>query len=179
MEPKIITLSAKKLAGYILNTTGKAGENFRTIPKFWADYMTDGRMEKLHGEGFLTSHTEYGACFPENPATGEFEYLIGVEAAAPPLTSPVDGLATASQVPPAYEVRDIPAATYAVFSSPPADSAGFIDAIQGVWRYIFADWLPKSTWQIDPKGVNFELYDERAMAEAGKVCDIYVPVVKG
>ncbi|GHT79751.1 hypothetical protein FACS1894130_09450 [Spirochaetia bacterium] len=165
MEPKIITLPAKKLAGYILNTTGKNGENFKAIPQFWADYLANGRMEKLHGEGFLKSHTEYGACFPENPETGEFEYLIGVEVSE-------------TQLAPAYQIREVPPATYAVFSSPPADGAGFTDAIQGVWRFIFAEWLPKSAWKIDPKGVNFELYGEQAMAETGKVCDIYLPMVK-
>ncbi len=26
--------------------------------------------------------------------------------------------------------------------------------------------------------VDYELYDERCMSETGKVCDIYIPVVK-
>jgi AraC family transcriptional regulator len=166
MEPKIVNLSAIKLAGYIINTTGKDGENFKVIPQFWADYVSDGRMEKLHGEGFVKSHTEYGACFPEDPTTGEFEYIIGVEVK--------DG----SAVPPAYQVREAPAAVYAVFSSPPADGPGFPAAIQGMWRSVFTEWLPGAAWQIDSKGVSFELYDERCMPERAKVCDIYVPILK-
>ncbi|GHT69137.1 hypothetical protein FACS1894110_18040 [Spirochaetia bacterium] len=166
MEPKIVNLSAIKMAGYIINTTGKDGENLRAIPQFWADYVSDGRMEKLHGENFLKSHTEYGACFPENPVTGEFEYIIGVEVK--------DG----TRVPPVYQVRETPPAAYAVFSSPPADGAGFSAAIQGMWGYIFAEWLPGAAYQIDPNGVNFELYDERCMLDNAKVCDIYVPVVR-
>ncbi|GHV62529.1 hypothetical protein AGMMS49587_09630 [Spirochaetia bacterium] len=171
MEPKIVNLSAIKLAGYIINTTGKNGENFRAIPQFWADYVSDGRMEKLHGEGFLKSHTEYGACFPEDPATGEFEYIIGVEVK--------DGASPSEKtVPPVYQIREAPAAAYAVFSSPPADSAGFSAAIQETWRYVFAEWLPGAAYQIDPRGVNFELYDERCRSEKARVCDIYVPVIR-
>ncbi|GHV45788.1 hypothetical protein AGMMS49546_32460 [Spirochaetia bacterium] len=165
MEPKMVRLSAIKLAGYVINTTGRDGENFKAIPQFWADYVSDGRMEKLHGEGFIKSHTEYGACFPEDPATEEFEYIIGVEVK--------DGAA----VPPAYQVREMPPALFAVFSTPPADGAGFSAAIQGVWRDVFAEWLPGAACQPDPKGVSFELYDERCMSETAKVCDIYIPVL--
>jgi AraC family transcriptional regulator len=173
MEPKIVSLSAIKLAGYIINTTSRDDENLKAIPKFWADYVSDGRMEKLHGESFIKSHTEYGACFPENPATGDFEYIIGVEVR----DADARGI-DAGEVPPAYRIREVPAAVYAVFSSHPADGAGFPAAIQGMWRCIFAEWLPGAAYQIDPNGVNFELYDERCMSENDKVCDIYIPILK-
>jgi AraC family transcriptional regulator len=166
MEARFVKRPAVTLAGYILNTTSKDGENFRAIPKFWAAYVTDGRMKDLHGEPFLKSHDEYGACLREDPVTGTFEYLIGAEVQ--------DGAA----IPDSYQVREIPPAEYAVFSSPPADGTGFSDAIQNTWRRLFAEWLPNSGYDIDPKGIQYELYDERSMSETAKVCDICVPVVK-
>jgi AraC family transcriptional regulator len=166
MEPKMVKRSVIKLAGYAFKTNSKDGENLKAIPEFWKAYMTDGRMGKLHGESFLKNHAEYGACFPENPENGEFEYVIGVEIK--------DGLT----VPGDYHVCELPDALYAVFSTPPTDDSGFTTAIQGTWQYIFAEWFSKSGYEFDEHGVDFEFYDERCMGKTGKVCDIYIPVVK-
>jgi len=65
-----------------------------------------------------------------------------------------------------------------VFSSPPADAANFSSSIQGTWKYIYSEWLPASGYEFDNGKVDYELYDERCMGETGKICDIYIPVVK-
>lgn len=161
MEPKFITLPAVRLAGHIMNTD--TTKNTKAVPEFWNAYLTDGRMEKLHKESFVKSHREYGACFPENPETGEFEYMIGVE---------FDGDA------PDYQIRELPPATYAVFSTPPCDSPAFVASIQGMWNFIMNEWFPTSGYEYAAGCVDFELYDERCMGETGNVCDIYIPVVK-
>lgn len=166
LEPKFVTLPAVKLAGYALKTTTSDGENSKAIPAFWSDYMSDGRMERLHAESFLKKHDEYGACFPEDPETGEFEYVIGVE--------PKDG----ATIPDGYHVCELPPATYAVFSTPPSNPTNFVPAIQGTWNYIFNEWFPKSGYEYAPDSADFELYDDRCMSDAGKICDIYIPVVK-
>jgi len=166
MEPKMVKRPAVKLAGYAFKTNSKDGENLKAIPEFWKAYTTDGRMEKLHGEFFLKNHAEYGACFPENPENGAFEYVIGVET-QDGLTAPED-----------YHVCEVPGALYAVFSTPPADDSGFVAAIQGTWQYIFAEWFPQSGYEFAENGVDFELYDERRVGKTGKVCEIYIPVVK-
>ncbi|MBW7572015.1 AraC family transcriptional regulator [Caproiciproducens faecalis] len=166
LEPKFVTLPAIKLAGFALKTTSVGGENSKAIPAFWNDYMSDGRMEKLHSENFVKQHDEYGACFPENPETGEFQYVIGVE--------PKEG----AVIPQNYYICELPCATYAVFSTPPCDAATFVSAIQGVWQYIFNEWFPKSGYEYAPTCADFERYDDRCMSESGKVCDIYIPIVK-
>ncbi len=165
MEPKWVTLPVVRLAGYTMKTTNVDGENNRAIPTFWTKYLTDGRMQALHSQPFVGRHAEYGACFPEDPEAGCFEYMIGVEVQ--------DG----AEVPEGFDVREIPAATYAVFSTPPADKATFTAAIQGVWQYMYAEWFPNSGYEYMPGGVDFEFYDERCMGETGNVCDIYLPVV--
>ena len=166
MEPKMVKKEAVKIAGFAIKTRSKDGENMKTIPKFWQDYCTDGRQKKLHGESFLKSHPEYGACFPENSENGEFEYVIGVEVK--------DG----HDIPKEYHVSTIPEALYAVFSSPPSDEANFSSSIQGTWKYIFSEWFPNSGYEFAGGKVDYEFYDERCMGETDKVCYIYIPVVK-
>ena len=166
MEPVMKTIPAIKIAGHMIKTRNVDGENSRDIPAFWSSYMSDGRCEKLHSEKFVKKHPEYGACFSVDMETGEFEYVIGVE---------INDDAT---IPPEYHTCEIPAATYAVFSTPPSDGEGFVDSIQGAWQYIFNDWFPSSGYEYAPGCVDFELYDERCMTETGKVCEIWIPVVK-
>lgn len=166
MEPKFVSLPAVKLIGFTMKTTTKDNENTSAIPAFWTEYLTDGRMERLHNEDCIKSHTEYGACFPENPETGEFDYIIGVE------------LKEGASAPEGYQACGLPSATYAVFSTPPTVRAEFTRAIQGVWQYIFSEWFPGSGYEYAPGCVDFELYDERCMGDTGCVCDIYIPVVK-
>ncbi|MDQ7093725.1 AraC family transcriptional regulator [Desulfosporosinus sp. PR] len=166
LEPKFVVLPALKLAGFVLKTTSAAGENRKSIPAFWSAYISDGRMENLHAESFVQKHDEYGVCFPENQDSGEFEYVIAVE------------IKENAVVPEEYYVCELPPANYAVFSTPPCDAASFPSTIQGVWQYIFDEWLPKSGYEYAPDCVDFELYDDRCMSDTGKVCDIYIPLVK-
>ena len=166
MEPRMVKKPAVKLAGFVLNTRTEDGENFKAIPKFWLEYLNEGRKERLHNEAFVVNHSEYGACFPENPENGEFEYVIGVE------------VKNGADVPEGYHVCTLPEALFAVFSSPPADEANFSSSISGTWKYIFAEWFPNSGYEFDGKGVDFEFYDERCIGETGNVCNIYIPVVK-
>lgn len=166
LEPKFVALPAVKLVGYVLKTTSSDGENSKAIPAFWSDYMSDGRMDRLHAERFLKKHDEYGVCFPEDPETGEFEYVIGVE--------PKDG----ATIPEGYHVCVLPPAPYAVFSTPPCTAATFVAAIQDTWNFVFNEWFPRSGYEYAPEGVDFERYDDRCLSDSGKVCEVYIPVVK-
>jgi AraC family transcriptional regulator len=166
MEPKMVKKTAVKLAGFVIKTKSKDGANNREIPQFWSDVIADGRINKLHGESFVKSHVEYGACFPENPGNGEFEYVIGLEVK--------DG----HDIPKEYHVCTIPEALFAVFSSPPADRANFSPAIQGTWKYIYSEWFPNSGYEFDGNSVDYELYGGGPLGETGNVCDICIPVVK-
>lgn len=165
MEPKFVTRPAFCVAGYHLRTTSVSGENSKAIPAFWQDYMKNN-METLHSAFLPVSHSEYGICMDMDMETGEFSYVIGLEVADP------DG------VPAQFHKALVPAATYAVFTTPPADQAGFVAAIQGTWGFIYEQWFPASGYEYAPGCADFELYDERCMGETGKQIDIYLPVVK-
>lgn len=166
MEPTLITRPAFRLAGYSMKATSIGGGESQAIPAFWGAYCTDGRMEKLHQESFVTDHAEYGACFPADEATGAFDYVIGVE------------VKEGAEVPAGYHACEVPVATYAVFSTPPAKGDDFPQQIQGTWQVIFAEWFPTSGYEYAPGCVDFELYNEHAMVETGKVAFIYIPVIK-
>ncbi len=165
MEPKMVKKAAVKIAGFAIKTNNK-GENKKVIPEFWQNYMSDGRCKKLHKESFVKDHAEYGACFLQNPETGEFEYVIGVEVK--------DGV----DIPKEYHVCVIPEALFAVFTTPPSSNANFSSTIQGTWDYIYSEWFSHSGYEFAPNGVDYELYDERCMSETGNVCDVCIPVVK-
>ncbi|MCL1795289.1 MAG: AraC family transcriptional regulator [Clostridia bacterium] len=165
MEPEFISRPDIRVCGYSIETRTDNGENQRAIPEFWQAYMQDGRCQRLHREPFLKAHAEYGACFMGD-GDGEMTYMIGVEAAPDAI------------VPETYDVRTIPAATYAVFSTPPTDKENFTTVIQSVWSYIFSEWFPASGYEYADGCTDFELYDERCAGDTGNVCEIYLPVVK-
>jgi len=166
MEPKFVKLPAIRLAGYKLRTGDSGVGNNKAIPAFWDAYLTDGRCEKLHQEGFVVEHAEYGACFMPDPETGAFDYMIGVR------------VAQDAQIPSGYEVCTLPAAAYAVFSTPPCREEEFAASIQGLWRYAFEEWFPNSGYEYAQGCADFEVYDERCMGDEGKVCDVYIPVAR-
>ena len=163
----MLRLPALKLAGFEINTKVTGGENLKAIPKFWEACQSDGRLERLKGEAFAKSHSLYGACFPENPENGEFRYLIGVEVC--------DG----GDVGQGYHTSVLPEALYAVFTTAPAPEKKFSSVVQETWKSIFSQWFPKSGFEFDGNGVDFELYGESAMSNrTAQVCEIYIPVVK-
>jgi AraC family transcriptional regulator len=165
MEPRIVTRPAFKVAGYVLRTTSVEGENHRAIPAFWQDYMKN-HCESLHKALTPVSHAEYGLCMEADMETGEFNYVIGLE--MPEGAVIPEGLYTAT----------VPAATYAVFTTPPSDGPGFVSSIQNTWGYIYEEWFPESGYEYAPGCADYELYDERCMPESGKQIDIAIPVVK-
>jgi AraC family transcriptional regulator len=83
-----------------------------------------------------------------------------------------------AEIPKAFDTREIPPSTYAVFSTPPCDRAEFSKNIQGTWQYIMNDWFPSSGYEYAAGCVDFEYYDEKRMGEKDNVCDIYIPVTK-
>jgi AraC family transcriptional regulator len=81
---------------------------------------------------------------------------------------------------------EVPAASYAVFTTPPVDTTqsstyedgAFTKAIRDTWQYIFEEWFEKSGYVFDESKLDFEFYDERCHFRTDSVMDIYVPVKK-
>jgi len=164
MEPKMIRKPAVTLAGFAVKVKNK--EYTEAFTNLWQEYASNGRQKKLHGESFIKNHVEYGACFPENPENGEFEYVVGIEVK--------DG----HDIPKDYYVCTIPEALYAVFTPPPSDEEGLSSSIAGTYKYIFSEWFPNSEYEFMENGVDFVLCDEHCKAETGRFTEINIPVVK-
>jgi len=133
------------------------------LQELWEECRADGRLEKLHGESFLKFHAEYGACFFKDE--DKSVYLIGVEAKSR-VTIPFE-----------YDVYTIPEALFAVFSTPPSNENNFLSILKDTWKFIFSEWLPNSGYEFDDNLIAFELYDERSLADTGRVCSICIPIV--
>lgn len=168
MEPKIVTRAAFQVAGYKFETSHESGRSEREIPAFWERFEIENWEGKLYDEVKPSIHGEYAVCFPPDLATGEFLYLLGVYG---------DTYRKASSD---IYVAEIPEATYAVFTTPPAAfrDRAFARAIQGTWDYILYEWFPNSGYEIASCLPDFEYYDERCHDPEFSVMDIYIPIVK-
>lgn len=103
---------------------------------------------------------EVGAWMHPDSVSGAFWYFFG------PIVN------DKSFVPAGMEAMDIPAAEYAVFTVPAADSAEGLNAnIRSTMKYIFSEWLDSEGYVLDEGKIVYEYY-------MGEGTFIYVPVVR-
>ncbi|HEX3043751.1 MAG TPA: AraC family transcriptional regulator [Bacillota bacterium] len=168
MQPKIINRDSFKVAGFEFRTSFKNSAHTRDVPAFWeARGLSNGNCErKLYQTLTPPKHGEYCLCINPNLETDEFSYILGVG---------VDDFEKAAED--MYQL-EVPAATYAIFTTPPVAEAEFVNSIQGTWKFILEEWFPNSGYEIDDAKIDFEYYDERCHSwENEKLSmEIYVPV---
>ena len=163
MEPQIVTRPAFKVAGYELKTTTRDGLNNKEIPAFWESLSAE-HIDTLHNKLSTVGKAELGMCFPIDPASEDFSYVIAVE------------VSDFSGVPADLFTAEIPEAVYAIFTTPATDGEKDIaPAIQGTWQYILETWFPNSGYEFAEWKADFEFYPCVKPAEKVK---IYIPVVK-
>ncbi|HEY4390376.1 MAG TPA: AraC family transcriptional regulator [Paenibacillus sp.] len=160
MQHRIETLPAMRIIGFSLTTTTDNGQNHKEIPEFWQKYMHEQWRDLVPGK--KRPEVELGVCTPVDE-DGSFRYIIGFE---------VDN---ETAVPEGMAEFLIPEATYAIFTTPPADNERFSLAIQETWGVIFRDWIPSSGYE-QACSPDFEWYDERCWGDTDIVMDIYIPV---
>ncbi len=81
---------------------------------------------------------------------------------------------TILDIPSGMASKEIPAADYAVFTY-----HGPITGLHEFFGFIYAEWMPKSGYSMDPKlSLDFERYPERVMDMNAAKIEIWVPVVK-
>jgi AraC family transcriptional regulator len=163
--PQIIDLPGLTLAGFAIRTSLQEQANLHDIPAFWQRYAQSLRAPLLRALG-LSHAVEYGVVRGFDPASGTFDYLIGIECQGSP------------ELPEGASRHDIAPARYAMFTTPPADSdEAFSNAIVSTWQVVYQDWLPSAAWQ-HAGSESFERYDGRSCpGQAGRQMEIYLPVV--
>ncbi|MCM1989477.1 effector binding domain-containing protein [Oceanirhabdus seepicola] len=168
MQPKIIERSPFKVIGFEFKNNLKDTLHTRDVPAFWSQRgLGNGQCEKkLYATLNPPKHGEYCICINTDMETDEFSYILGVG---------VDNFDLATDD--MYKL-ELPAATYAVFTTPAVDNNDFVNSIQGTWKYIIEEWFPTSGYEIDEDKFDFEYYDERCHPwEYDKVSmEIQIPV---
>jgi AraC family transcriptional regulator len=172
MEPVIEKKPAFKVAGYGIKTDIE-GSYTKDIAAYWTNYSGETLETKMYELLKPPKHGEVGVCIT-SPDEKHVTYLLGVI------------VNDFSKVMPEMITVVLPAATYAVFSTPPVDfsfsdghaSGLFEDAVRNTWKYIFEEWFAKSNYVFDESKLDFEFYDERSHFHKDSVMDIYVPVKK-
>lgn len=165
MDYRITTKPGFDVIGYSIRTRNVEGQNQQDIPAFWQRYMQEQMGKSLYAQA--VSNAEYGICGEFDMETGEFSYIIGVEARE------------GAEVPEGAVLRHYPEQTYAVFTTPKAKPERFTESIQSTWNAIFSEWFPHSGYE-HAGAAEFEYYDERCWQDRNEwlEMDIYIPIRK-
>jgi AraC family transcriptional regulator len=164
MDFRIVRKPAFKVIGYELRTSTADGENLRNIPAFWQEYLQKGWGCNIPNRVHQDSPVELGICHSFDMESGNFAYLIGMEAEH------------FENVPDDLVCREFMPAEYAVFTTPKVPHEQFSSSIQSTWKSIFEEWFPHSGYE-HAGTPEFELYDQRCHpGQPDTQMDIYVPV---
>jgi sulfite exporter TauE/SafE/predicted transcriptional regulator YdeE/copper chaperone CopZ len=170
IENGVQIINSTLSSGKYPNIAVKAG-----MPVKWIINAPDGSINGCNNRMIIKEYDiEYSFKRGENiieftpSETGKFQYLLGVN--AEDYDDPSEKIM----------ISEIPEATYAVFTTPPAayENREFSKAIQGTWDYILYEWFPNSGYEIAPEKADFEYYDERCHDPLSSAMDIYIPIVK-
>ncbi len=168
MDVQIVEKPSFLVAGYGV-PTNIAGSFTQEVAAFW-EKVEDGWEGKLYATLNPPKHGEVCICLPESRNSGNLVYVMGVI---------VDDF---SRVEPDMVTITVPAATYAVFTTPPVHQLGgvngdlFAQGVRDTRKRIYAEWFDASGYVYDEDALDFEFYDERCHHTAHSVMDIHVPV---
>lgn len=159
MDYKILNRESFRIVGKSLQVSMVDGENQREIPKFWEACHADGTVASLarHGAG----KDLLGICMNIDHDTQMLTYLIAVEHSGDTVIDP------------SWITAEVPAATWAVFTS----IGPMPHAIQDVWRRIFEEFFPSTGYQ-HGDGPELEVYPDGDAYAEGYRCEVWIPVVK-
>lgn len=160
MDYKIIEKDSFTVIGKSIHVSTKDGENTQRIPKFWQECNQDGTSDYLCS--LEPNQDMLGICMGIDQATQEFDYFIAVETSSDTTTAEIG-----------YSVREIPASTWAIFTS----IGPMPDSIQKVWERIFQEWFPATGYE-HAVGPELEVYPLGDTTSADYKCEVWVPIVK-
>lgn len=140
----------------------KPGDDYtnREIPEFWNECGRDGSMQKLCG--YIKDTAQFkgllGVCFSTEMTDSGFPYGIGAE---------YDG----ESDPQDFEIVEIPAYTYAVFTV----RGKMPDAFRETYRKICTEFFPQSGYEYG-NGVEIEAYPSADVQNPDYSCEIWIAV---
>lgn len=140
----------------------KPGDDYtnREIPEFWNECGRDGSVQKLCG--YIKDSAQFkgllGVCFSTEMTDSGFPYGIGAE---------YDG----ESDPQDFEIVEIPAYTYAVFTV----RGKMPDAFRETYRKICTEFFPQSGYEYG-NGVEIEVYPSADVQNPDYTCEIWIAV---
>lgn len=159
MNPEIKSVPEFKVVGYKIETTSNDGQNFKDIPKFWQEILSDDCKLLRKIKDIINPDISYGIC-SNMKEDGSFSYIIGFQ---------VSSFENAES---SMHCETIPEAKYAVFTA----KGEMPGSIQSTVKYAYGEWFPKSSHEF-ANTPDFELYDENRMKNPKAAeCDIFIPI---
>jgi len=151
MEPEIVKRDAFVVMGIAERVT-PAEEDPTTYERIWRRF--EGFQDQI--KQYSVDQAYYGVSFATDEE-GVIDYVAGM------------AVGKVEAIPEGLVIREIPAARCAVFECP-------VEHIGETYRYIFADWFPKSPYVVDEVAASFERYPP--MGEEGVPIQIHIPVTE-
>lgn len=159
LTPIITTRDEMKMVGIVTRTSNacEMGPN-GAIPKLWQQYVEQQIGEKIPNQAeqpvLLGLYTNY-----ESDVSGEYDMVIGMT------------VHTLDTIPDGMVGKVIPAAKYAVFTSP---KGPFMEVVPVTWQAIW-QWM-QTTNEVRTYTGDFEYYDERSSNPNDAQVDIYIAI---
>ncbi|WP_456272275.1 AraC family transcriptional regulator [Bacillus sp. AK031] len=156
MNYRIVEKEGFKVAGIGKRISTSNGENHKEIPTFWGEVNEKGIDREIYEAA--EAEDILGFCMEFDHANEEFTYFIGAET---------------EKEQKKFEVKEIPAATYAVFES----IGAMPHSIQNVWQRIYSEWFPSTGYE-HGGGPEFELYPPGNVDSEDYRCEVWIPIMK-
>ena len=157
MNYRIVKKEQFKVAGIKTHVTNNNDENFKIIPEFWNKIQEDGScsiLEKNKGKlGVM------GICYNFDMESNEFDYIVAIEG------DNIHGLEN-------YDVLNIKSNTFAIFES----IGPMPNAIQSVWKRIFAEWFPATKYEL-ADGPELEIYYPGDPSSSQYKSEVWIPII--
>jgi predicted transcriptional regulator YdeE len=148
-QPDIVRREGFLVMGTVTRRT-PGSDRPEVFEAIWSGFETQQQSIKRHS----VDSKYYGVSFAAGPDES-FDYMAGM--AVGPVAETPQGL----------EVREVPAATYAVFACP-------VQSIGQTYRYIFSEWRAESGYEIDNATPAFEEYPPATAANAPVL--LHIPI---
>lgn len=131
------------------------------IAPFWAECGADGTIAKLQKyANYDTLHGILGICFSDETDDSSFPYGIGAEYNGVPVTDA------------GFEIKEIPAHTYAVFPC----RGKMPEAFRDTYMKICSEFFPQSSTYEYGSGTELEVYPSADVSDPNYSCEIWIAV---
>jgi Uncharacterized protein conserved in bacteria len=159
LVPEFVHKPSFKLAGFAC-PIWKDGVNKTDIPKHWNTYHGCRLYDRIGVRTDPASRFDIGMTAGYDFKNNRFSYIIGIE---------VDDFKGINED---CTSMTVPAAHYAVFGTPPADTHTFVRNIHMTWSYIYSVWFPHTGFR--HTGTHeFETYCEESRTFSE---EIWIPI---